>query len=62
MDNLHNRLKFEIGRKSEIFYYSWKEDLKISRICTVWSQNVVKNGKIALRSFQIFYIFVLGVE
>ena len=31
MDNLHNRLKVEVGRKNEIFYYSWNKDLKISR-------------------------------
>ena len=31
MDNLHNRLKVEPGRKDEIFYYSYKEDLKTSK-------------------------------
>ena len=34
MGNLHNRLKVETGRKNEIFYYSQKEDHKISRIAT----------------------------
>ena len=28
-------LKVELGRKNEIFYYSKKEHLKISRICKV---------------------------
>ena len=32
MDNLHNRLTFDLGKKSKIFYYSQKEDPKISRI------------------------------
>ena len=32
MDNLHNKLKVELGKKNEIFYYSEKEDLQISRI------------------------------
>ena len=31
MDNLHHRLKVELGRK-KIFYYNYKEHLKISRI------------------------------
>ena len=29
---LHNRLTFDLGKKSKIFYYSQKEDPKISRI------------------------------
>ena len=32
MDNSQNRLKVELGRKNEMFYYSWRENLKISRI------------------------------
>ena len=32
MDNLHNRLTFDLDKKSKIFYYSQKEDPKISRI------------------------------
>ena len=32
MDSLHNRLTFDLGKKNRIFYYSWKEDAKISRI------------------------------
>ena len=28
--NLHNRLKDELGSENEIFYYSYKEHLKIS--------------------------------
>ena len=32
MDNLHNRLTFDLGKKNKIFYYSQKEDPKISRI------------------------------
>ena len=32
MDILHHRLKVELGRENEIFYYSKREDLKISRI------------------------------
>ena len=32
MDDLHNKLKVELGKKNEIFCYSLKEDLKISRI------------------------------
>ena len=31
-DNLHNRQKVGLGRKNEIFYYSKKEDPKISRM------------------------------
>ena len=31
MDNSQNRLKVELGRKNEMFYYS-RENLKISRI------------------------------
>ena len=31
MDNLHNKLKVELGKNNEIFCYSWKENLKISR-------------------------------
>ena len=32
MDNLHVRLTFNLGKTSKIFYYSWKERPKISRI------------------------------
>ena len=32
MDNLHNRPKVELRRKNKIFYYSLKEDVKISRM------------------------------
>ena len=32
MENLHDRLTFDLDRKSKIFYYSQKEDPKISRI------------------------------
>ena len=32
IDNLHDRLKDELGSENEIFYYSQKEHLKISRI------------------------------
>ena len=32
MDNLHIRLKVELGRKNKIFYYNSKEHLKISKI------------------------------
>ena len=31
MDNLHNRLNVELGRKNEIFYYSQKKDLNINK-------------------------------
>ena len=34
MDNLHNRLKVELSRKNEIFYYGYEKHLKISRIAT----------------------------
>ena len=27
-----NRAKVELRRKNEIFYYSWKQDVKISRM------------------------------
>ena len=30
--NLNNRLTFDRGKKNKIFYYSQKEDPKISRI------------------------------
>ena len=32
MDNLHNRLTSDLGKKNDIFCYSWKEVPKISRI------------------------------
>ena len=32
IDNLHNRLTFDLGKKNKIFYYSQKEHLRISRI------------------------------
>ena len=32
MDNLHNRLNVELGRKNRIFYHSELEDVKISGI------------------------------
>ena len=32
MDNLHNRVASNLGKKNEIFCYSQKEDFKIGRI------------------------------
>ena len=32
LDNLHNRLTFDLGKKSKVFYYSYKKDPKISRV------------------------------
>ena len=38
MDNLHNRLNVELGQKTEIFYCSKKEHVKISRIAKFGSE------------------------
>ena len=32
MDNLHNRLRLDLGKKNKIFYHSKKEDPKINKI------------------------------
>ena len=31
MDNLHVMLSFYLGKKDQIYYHSWKEELKISK-------------------------------
>ena len=62
MDKLHNRLKVELGRKDEIFYYSLKEDPKVSRIAEHGGEYIYRKENIALRSLQVLYMFVLRAE
>ena len=35
MDNEHNRVKVELDRRNEIFYYSYKEHPEISRTAEI---------------------------
>ena len=53
MDNSHNRLEVKLGRENEIFYYSLKEDTKISQIAKLW-RNVVIYEKYSPAKFPNF--------
>ena len=51
-----------MDQKNEIFYYNWKEVLKISRTAKFNDEMLYNTENIALRSFQILYIFVLSAR
>ena len=60
MDNLHYRLTFDLGKKNKISYRGKKEDLEISRIEKFGGEMLSNTeNKMALRSLQVLYIFVL---
>ena len=59
MDSLHDTLKVERGRKNEIFHYSWKEDLKISRMAKFCGK--MSYGQYSPENFVNFvYICITG--
>ena len=53
MNNLRTRLISDLGKKNEVFCYSWKEDPKISRIAQFGGEMLRNTENIVLRSLQI---------
>ena len=62
MDNLHNRLTFDLGKKNKIFYFSYKEDPRISTTAVFGAKMLQNTESIGWLSLQILYIFVLRAE
>ena len=60
MDNLHCRLIFDLEKSGR--QKNWKEAFKSSKIPKFVREILQNTENIALRSSQIFYIFVLRVE
>ena len=52
IDNLNNRLTFDLGKKNKIFYYNWKRILRLVELHSWW-RNVVKYGKYGLNKFAL---------
>ena len=57
--HFHNRLKVELGKKSEIFYYRERilKLVELQRLLVKFCK--IRKKLLALRSFKILYIFVL---
>ena len=62
MDNLRNRLTFDLGKLNKIFYYSQKEDPKVSRIAEFGGEMLYNTENMGLLNLQILYLFVLRAE
>ena len=58
----HSNGQKEYSKIFKIFYYSQKEDPKISRITKFGGEMFYSTKNIALRSLQILYIFVSRKE
>ena len=54
MDNLHNRLTLDLGKKNKSFYYNQKEDPKISRIAEFGGEMLYNTKNIGLARFANF--------
>ena len=62
MDNSHDRLIFDPVNMNRIYYHSWKEHLKISKIVKFGGKILQMTENLTLRNLRILYIFVLRAE
>ena len=61
MDNLHNRLTFDLGKKNKIFYYSTvRKSISILSLIAKFGGEMLSNTENIVKwSFHILCIFVL---